>query len=78
MDGQTLIKRGPFKPSANCGAGFHKCEESPLHLQADLCASCHQVYHHDTHFPSKPPISNGSTALCPEGDPLSRLSYGGY
>jgi len=51
MDGQTLIKRGPFKPSANCGAGFHKCEESPLHLQADLCASCHQVYHHDTHFP---------------------------
>ena len=51
MDGRTLIKRGPFKPSANCGAGFHKCEESPLHLQADLCASCHQVYHHDTHFP---------------------------
>lgn len=49
--GQTLVKRGPFKPSENCGGGFHKCEESPLHLQADLCASCHQVYHYDAHFP---------------------------
>ncbi|AJE04152.1 cytochrome c family protein [Geobacter pickeringii] len=50
-DGQTFIKRGPFKPSDNCGGGFHKCEESPLHLKADLCASCHQVYHYDSHFP---------------------------
>lgn len=49
--GQTLIKRGPFKPSEYCGGGFHKCEESTLHLQADLCASCHQVYHYDAHFP---------------------------
>ncbi|HEX5773241.1 MAG TPA: multiheme c-type cytochrome [Geomobilimonas sp.] len=50
-EGQTLIKRGPFKPSDKCGAGFHKCEESSLHLQADLCAGCHQVYHYDSHFP---------------------------
>ncbi len=50
-EGPELIKRGPFKPSADCGGGFHKCEESPLHLQADLCASCHQVYHYDAHFP---------------------------
>lgn len=49
--GQTFVKRGPFKPSDNCGGGFHKCEESNLHLQADLCASCHQVYHYDAHFP---------------------------
>lgn len=50
-EGQTLIKRGPFKPSEYCGGGFHKCEESSLHLKADLCASCHQVYHYDAHFP---------------------------
>jgi hypothetical protein len=50
-DGVQLIKRGPFKPSDNCGMGFHKCVESPLHLQADLCAGCHQVYHYDAHFP---------------------------
>jgi hypothetical protein len=50
-DGTTLIKRGPLKPSADCGGGFHQCEESTLHLQADLCASCHQVYHYDSHFP---------------------------
>jgi len=46
-----LIKRGPFKPSDNCGMGFHDCVESPLHLRAELCASCHQVYHYDSHFP---------------------------
>jgi len=50
-DGPIFVKRGPFKPSDNCGAGFHKCEESSLHLQADLCAGCHQVYHYDSHFP---------------------------
>jgi hypothetical protein len=50
-DGAQLIKRGPFKPSDGCGMGFHECVESPLHLQADLCASCHQVYHFDAHFP---------------------------
>jgi hypothetical protein len=49
--GVTLIKRGPFKPSEGCGGGFHDCTESLLHLQADLCASCHQVYHYDSHFP---------------------------
>ncbi len=50
-EGVQLIKRGPFKPSEGCGGGFHECVESPLHLQADLCASCHQVYHYDDHFP---------------------------
>ena len=50
-DGPKLIKRGPFKPSDNCGMGFHECVESPLHLRAELCASCHQVYHYDSHFP---------------------------
>ncbi|MBU5638444.1 cytochrome c family protein [Geomonas sp. Red69] len=50
-DGPRFVKRGPFTPSAECGGGFHDCVESPLHLQADLCASCHQVYHYDAHFP---------------------------
>ncbi|MDA8415307.1 MAG: cytochrome c family protein [Desulfobacteraceae bacterium] len=50
-EGQTLIKRGPFRPSEECGGGFHQCQESALHLKADLCASCHQVYHYDAHFP---------------------------
>ncbi len=50
-NGQVFIKRGPFKPAEGCGGGFHECAESTLHLQADLCASCHQVYHYDAHFP---------------------------
>ncbi len=50
-EGVKLIKRGPWKPSEGCGGGFHDCVESPLHLQADLCASCHDVYHYDKHFP---------------------------
>ncbi|WP_239027575.1 cytochrome c family protein [Geomonas diazotrophica] len=50
-DGPRFVKRGPFTPGAECGGGFHDCVESPLHLQADLCASCHQVYHYDAHFP---------------------------
>lgn len=50
-DEPVLIKRGPFKPSAECGGGFHECAESSLHLRADLCASCHQVFHYDKHFP---------------------------
>lgn len=50
-EGTKLVKRGPFKPSQNCGGGFHECAESDLHLQADLCAGCHQVYHYDGHFP---------------------------
>lgn len=50
-EGPTLVKRGPKPPIKGCGGGFHDCEESTLHLQADLCASCHQVYHYDAHFP---------------------------
>jgi hypothetical protein len=50
-DGPKLVKRGPVKPSTECGGGFHDCAESPLHTQADLCAGCHQVYHYETHFP---------------------------
>jgi hypothetical protein len=53
-DGETgpvLIKRGPYEPERYCGVGFHDCIESPLHQQAELCASCHQVYHYDKHFP---------------------------
>jgi hypothetical protein len=50
-DGSQLVKRGPAKPSAECGGGFHACAESPLHAQADLCAGCHQVYHFESHFP---------------------------
>ena len=50
-DGLKLLKRGPNKPKDGCGGGFHECVESGLHLQADLCASCHQVYHYDSHFP---------------------------
>jgi hypothetical protein len=50
-DGPKLIKRGPIKPYDGCGMGFHECNESSLHLQADLCAGCHQVYHYSDHFP---------------------------
>ncbi len=45
------VKRGPLKPSPDCGGGFHDCEQTAFHLKADLCASCHQVYHFDSHFP---------------------------
>lgn len=50
-DDGTLVKRGPFAPTADCGGGFHDCGESALHRSADLCASCHQVLHYDKHFP---------------------------
>lgn len=50
-EGSVLIKRGPFAPGEGCGDGFHQCEESSLHQRAELCASCHQVYHYDAHFP---------------------------
>jgi len=50
-EGPTLIKRGPFKLGDGCGGGFHECADSSLHLRADLCASCHHVYHYDAHFP---------------------------
>lgn len=49
--GTILRKHGPIAPGEDCGMGFHECVESPLHLQAELCASCHQVYHYDRHFP---------------------------
>jgi hypothetical protein len=49
--GVKLIKRGPFKPSGDCGKGFHECAETPVSLRAELCAGCHQVYHYDDHFP---------------------------
>jgi hypothetical protein len=45
------VKRGPLKPGPDCGGGFHECEQTTFHLKADLCASCHQVYHYDSHFP---------------------------
>ncbi len=50
-DGPKLVKRAPYTPSDGCGMGFHECVESPLHRSADLCASCHQVFHYDKHFP---------------------------
>lgn len=50
-NGPVLVKRGPNAPDADCGGGFHQCGESALHTQSDLCASCHQVYHYDAHFP---------------------------
>lgn len=49
--GPVPVKRGPFEPETYCGMGVHECVESPLHLRAELCASCHQVYHFDKHFP---------------------------
>ncbi len=50
-DGTVLTKHGPFKPGGGCGMGFHECVESPLHLQSELCASCHQVFNFKTHTP---------------------------
>lgn len=50
-EGPQLRKQGPQAVSDDCGMGFHECDESSLHLQADLCAGCHQVYHYDKHFP---------------------------
>jgi cytochrome c554/c'-like protein len=49
--GTVRVKRGPFPPSPGCGAGFHECQESPLHLTAELCASCHQSTHYEAHTP---------------------------
>ena len=49
--GGSLVKRGAQKPSDNCGGGFHLCEQQDPKLKANLCASCHQVYHYDSHFP---------------------------
>lgn len=49
-DGEVVLtKYGPMPPDEECGEGFHECVESPLHKQAELCASCHQVNHYETH-----------------------------
>lgn len=50
-DGAVLIKHGPFEPEEGCGGGFHECQQTEFHAQADLCASCHQVFHYEKHFP---------------------------
>lgn len=52
VDGDVVLtKFGPFSPSEYCGEGFHECVESPLHLKGELCASCHQIMHHEKHTP---------------------------
>lgn len=48
---EVLLKHGPNAATDLCGMGFHECVESSLHLQSDLCAGCHQVYHYEKHFP---------------------------
>jgi hypothetical protein len=50
-NGPVLTKYGPFAADEECGMGFHECVASPLHLTSELCASCHQVTHHETHTP---------------------------
>ena len=50
-DGPVLTKYGPFPVEEGCGEDFHECVESPLFLQSELCASCHQVFHYKTHTP---------------------------
>ncbi|WP_417910906.1 multiheme c-type cytochrome [Candidatus Electronema sp. PJ] len=44
-------KYGPFPDYPGCGGGFHECVESPLHLRAELCGGCHQVFHYKEHTP---------------------------
>ncbi len=50
-DSPVLVKRGPHAPKDGCGGGFHDCKQTDFHTKADLCASCHQVYHYDKHYP---------------------------
>lgn len=50
-DGPVLIKHGPRLPAEGCGDGFHECQQTEFHAKSDLCASCHQVFHYDKHFP---------------------------
>lgn len=47
--GPVLTKYVANKPAGHCGAGFHECIEQPLLKQAELCANCHQVHHHQTY-----------------------------
>ena len=52
VDGEVVLtKYGPFPPEEGCGEDFHQCVESPLHLKAELCGSCHQVTNYDKHTP---------------------------
>lgn len=52
VDGEpVLTKYGPFPVTEECGEDFHECVESPFHLQAEFCASCHQVTHYEKHTP---------------------------
>lgn len=50
-DGAVLVKRGPHTPTEGCGGGFHECKQTDFHAKSDLCASCHQVFHYDKHYP---------------------------
>lgn len=50
-DEPELTKYGPNTPDEYCGDDFHQCVESPLHRSSELCASCHQVFNHETHTP---------------------------
>lgn len=45
----TLTKYGPLTPDEWCGDDFHQCIKSPLFKESELCASCHQVTHYETH-----------------------------
>ena len=45
------VKGAPFKPAEGCGGGFHDCGQSSFKLKTEICASCHQIYHYDAHFP---------------------------
>ncbi len=47
----VLVKRGPQKGEEGCGGGFHDCKQTDFHAKSDLCASCHQVYHYEKHYP---------------------------
>lgn len=50
-NGPVLVKHGPDAPKEGCGGGFHECKQTDFHTKSDLCASCHQVYHYDKHYP---------------------------
>ena len=50
-EGPVLTKYAPYKGDSECGGGFHECVESSLHKETELCASCHQVHHYESHTP---------------------------
>jgi len=50
-EGMILTKYGPKQADQECGGDFHKCIQSPLHLNSELCASCHQIFHYKTNTP---------------------------